>query len=134
MEIKINIPKNDYVQPTEVRERVVQAICDAFLNNSMFDTGYLGNSDPTIFVVKDAYSHTYAFSSRTTPIYGGKPYEEVIRIRGVEMQAAFEALRKGGYYITCNHLTTAITYRCSKKPERGGRYEVYEGEFYHFID
>lgn len=31
MEIKVNIPQNDYVQPTEVREEVVQAICNAFL-------------------------------------------------------------------------------------------------------
>lgn len=34
MEIKVNIPQNDYVQPTEVREEVVQAICNAFLSNS----------------------------------------------------------------------------------------------------
>ena len=33
MEIKINIPKNDYVQSTEVRQNVVQAICDAFLES-----------------------------------------------------------------------------------------------------
>lgn len=37
MEIKVNIPQNDYVQPTEVREEVVQAICNAFLSNSCWD-------------------------------------------------------------------------------------------------
>lgn len=37
MEIKVNIPQNDYVQPTEVRENVVQAICNAFLSKSCWD-------------------------------------------------------------------------------------------------
>lgn len=134
MEITLNIPQNDYVQPTEVRQEVVQAICDAFLNGSMFDTGYLGNSAPTVYVCKEHNRKRYSFSSRTYPIYGGPGFDECIRIHGVEMQAAFEALRKAGYYITIHHLTTEITYRCSKKPERGGRYEVYEGDFYHFID
>lgn len=36
MEIKINIPKNDYIQPVEVREEVVQHICEAFLNGGDF--------------------------------------------------------------------------------------------------
>ena len=31
MEITISIPKNDYSTPTECRQEVVQAICDAFL-------------------------------------------------------------------------------------------------------
>lgn len=35
MEIRVNIPQNDYVQPTEVREDVVQKICDV-----VFDNGY----------------------------------------------------------------------------------------------
>ena len=35
MEIKINIPTNDYVQPTEVREDVVQMICDSILKTYM---------------------------------------------------------------------------------------------------
>lgn len=28
----INIPKNNYAQPTEVRDEVVQAICQAFMS------------------------------------------------------------------------------------------------------
>lgn len=133
MEIKINIPKNDYVQPTEVREEVVQAICDAFLNGSVFDTGYLGNSRTTVYVVKGARRRSYSFSCNDFLPYGG-PVEDCIRIHGVEVQAAFDALRKSGYYITCYHSTSEITYRCSKKPERDGKYHVYDGEFYHFID
>lgn len=44
MEIKINIPKNDYVQATEVREKVVQAICNTFLENHC-DTTFRPYSD-----------------------------------------------------------------------------------------
>ena len=40
MEIRVNIPQNDYIQPTEVREDVVQKICDVFLDNR---TGYYHN-------------------------------------------------------------------------------------------
>ena len=36
MEITVNIPKNDYVQPTEVRQEVVQYICDAFLSTCVW--------------------------------------------------------------------------------------------------
>lgn len=36
MEITVNIPKNDYIQPTEVRQEVVQAICEAFLHGREF--------------------------------------------------------------------------------------------------
>jgi hypothetical protein len=40
MEIRVNIPQNDYIQPTEVREDVVRKICDVFLDNR---TGYYHN-------------------------------------------------------------------------------------------
>ena len=36
MEITVNIPKNDYVQPTEIRQEVVQYICDAFLSTCVW--------------------------------------------------------------------------------------------------
>lgn len=36
MEITVNILKNDYVQPTEVRQEVVQYICDAFLSTCVW--------------------------------------------------------------------------------------------------
>ena len=36
MEIKVNIPANDYVQPTEIRQEVVQQICDIILKNLNF--------------------------------------------------------------------------------------------------
>jgi hypothetical protein len=134
MEIKINIPKNDYVQPTDVREEVVTAICDAFLRGSVFDTGYLGNSETTINVVRAIGERHFFCTSREHPACCTRPAEIKYRIHGVEMQAAFDVLRKAGYYITCCHMTSSITYRCSKKPERDGKYKVYDGNFYHFID
>lgn len=38
MEITVNIPKNDYIQPTEVRTEVVQAICEAFIERKCGST------------------------------------------------------------------------------------------------
>lgn len=48
MEIKVNIPQNDYVEPTEVREEVIQAICDAFLSNSCWDIFTLSQEQITV--------------------------------------------------------------------------------------
>ena len=36
MEIKINVPINDYQRPSQVREDVVQLICDSFLNGDTY--------------------------------------------------------------------------------------------------
>ena len=36
MEIKINVPINDYQRPSNVREEVVQLICDSFLQGDTY--------------------------------------------------------------------------------------------------
>jgi len=39
----INIPKNNYAQPTEVRDEVVQAICQAFMSLTVVCTTLSGS-------------------------------------------------------------------------------------------
>lgn len=100
----IEIPKNEYVQPSEVREEVVQAICEAF-----------------IFGIADGTYHPFSGSnngSRPATRYVAKPTRPGLqskwgfkadsrmdetdisyKIRGVEMKRAFEELIKAGYYM-----------------------------------
>lgn len=92
----INIPKNDYVTPTECRQEVVQAICDAFLSDAAaWSTFYPYSASryrlSTLLVVsKDG--KFYGFRSETTD-------DVFYRIRGCEMKAAFECLGQAGYHI-----------------------------------
>lgn len=132
MEIKINIPQNDYVQPTEVRQEVVQGICESFLRNGVrsifhpFGDGRYRNRSK--YIVRHKGSKTYygfhneAFSD-----------EECAKFNGAEMKAAFYALRNAGYHMfRVYEYGTWLGYQCSKKPymERGE--EVYD--FNDFID
>ncbi len=121
MEIKVNIPTNDYVQPSEVRQEVVQTICDAVLSYYMEDERrfIIKHEKPTLFIgvlkpenenkgcckywiCSECQSNTYDFT----------------RIRGCEMRAAFKALVSGGYYIYgyYNSTRNESYYVFSKKP------------------
>lgn len=100
----INIPKNEYVQPTEVREEVVQAICEAFIKKGCDSTFHPHNGsnrgcrDATLYVAKPTrkgVQHVWRFQcSRYTD-----STDISYRIRGVEMKRAFEELIKAGYYM-----------------------------------
>lgn len=96
MEIRINIPKNDYVQPTEVREEIVQAICEAFLAQCArsifhpFSQGWYRRASKYILKHKRTF---YGFNDE--PFDG----EECITFNGAEMKAAFKALQNAGYYM-----------------------------------
>ena len=143
MEITINIPQNDYVQPTEVRHEIVQRICDFMLPNSNgiapvfhpFHDGYGRN--PTLWCSKEI-----SRVSGKEILCGPKSHSEAekydkdrnpIRIHGVEVNAAFKALRDAGYHIfRVYEYRTWMGYECSKKPfmERGTEVT----EFTDFID
>ena len=109
MEIKVNIPKNDYVQPTEVRQEVVQGICEAFLGGcawSMFHpftNGRYAFKKPTLNILKHKGEKAfYGF-------YYKKPFadDEMVSFNGAEMKVAFRALRDAGYHIF-GHAVTKI--------------------------
>lgn len=100
----INIPKNEYRQPSEVREEVVQAICEAFLNSGCDGTfhpysgSHNGSRDATLYVCKptrNGLQHIWHFKCSRRKDDTDISY----RIRGVEMQQAFKELIKAGYYM-----------------------------------
>lgn len=126
MEIKVNIPKNDYKKPTEAREEVVQTICEIFLKTQWnvfhpFAGSNNGCRNANLYIVKG--SHQF-FKSDS---------KNAIRVRGVEMQAAFEALIKAGYHMfRVYEYGEWMGYCCSKKPfiERGTEVKAFSD----FID
>ena len=130
MEIKVNIPQNDYVQPTEVRQEIVQAICDGLLDGSIFHPFNEGvYRQRRIYVARKKSSGKSYFPCKKND-YDDTEY---IRVRGVEVNAAFKALRSAGYHLFCLYeYGTWKGYKCSKKPfiEKGT--EVFS--FNDFID
>lgn len=96
----IDIPKNEYSQPSEVRDEVVQAICEAFTFNDMqciyhpFDGSTKGYRLATEYVCKKSDNIWFFGSVKTI-----KDAHTYYRIRGVEMKRAFEELTKAGYYM-----------------------------------
>jgi hypothetical protein len=112
----IQIKKNDYVQPTEVRGEVVQAICDAFLFRSHVFNIYHPFSDGPgrrfgKYVI--APFHDGVFSMFGNDAHG---YNESYNIRGVEMKRAFEELIKAGYHMFRVTEYGWSGYRLSKSP------------------
>lgn len=94
----INIPKNDYVTPTECRQEVVQAICEAFLSDAQAWSSFYPYSAnryrlSKLFVVSKDGKKFYGFRSETTDDIA------YYRIRGCEMKAAFKCLLQAGYHI-----------------------------------
>ena len=140
MKIEINIPKNDYVQPTEVRENVVQDICKYICDRMNNDKDglyhtiirekigepmhlYLGyRKDGRVNVLRD---HLDEWEKRD-------PY---IKVRTCEMQAVFEAIQEAGYFIFpvyCSNLMEH-EYHFSKKPVLNG-WKAETRKFNLFID
>lgn len=141
MEITINIPKNTYSVPTEVRPEVVQAICEAFLFGSIwstfrpFDGGAYCSATLQVVLTKCENGESSGYGFRKEPFSN----EKGIRIRGCEMSAAFKALREAGWHIFRVHESYEscssgdwMGYRVHEKPFLYGADEV--TEFTDFID
>ncbi len=112
--MNIRIIKNDYVQPVEVREHVVQSICDTLLD-------YMDKSIPLTVYVKSAV--LYLGTSKATDLKvithsTLNTATDYIRIHSCEMDCAFKALQDAGYfiYLERDKKTKTSTYRFSKKP------------------
>lgn len=127
----INIPRNTYVQPTSVREEVVQGICEAFLRSEYssfhpFSDGVYRQK--TIYIARHKGRKTYRrFRSE---FFND---EEGVRFTGAEMKRAFEELIKAGYYMyRIYEFGTWEGYVCDKKPFREGGTRV--TSFDDFID
>lgn len=130
----VTIPKNDYEQPIQIRQDVVQGICEAFLSengNSIFHPFSNGcYRTSTLALGKLKNGKWRGFMSVKDAEYDGVDF---VRIHGCEMKAAFEVLRKAGYHMFKTYLYGSwLGYVCNKKPYRKDSTEVFE--FNEFID
>ena len=132
MKIVIDIPKNTYKVPTEIRPEVVQYICEAFLKGCCNSTFHpFGTS-------------VYRRETRSVEIRDGHGVGFInpndypcqknhIRFHGCEMAAAFKVLRKAGWHIFKYQVYGTWTgYRTCQTPFFEGGTEV--TEFVDFID
>lgn len=141
MEIKVNIPANDYVQPSEIREDVVQMIC-TYIVEKMNDNYLCGEGIFNLYI-----DHNYWEYKLYLETYKGKPYLlrckqgsnekffEQIRIRGCEMDAVFDALLNAGYFIFETRKSDGkVVYTFSKKSYYSDRTAARATVFGLFID
>jgi hypothetical protein len=133
MEIKVNIPKNDYVQPKEVRQWVVQGICEAFLSHCCWSIFHPHNDgfyrQATTSIVRHRNSKEfYGFHHGAL-----LDSDESVRFNGEEMKTAFIALIDAGYHIfKVYQYGSWLGFKCSKKPHIDNGCEVFS--FNDFID
>lgn len=131
----IEIKKNDYVQPTEVREEVVQAICEAFLDRSCWR------------IFHPASESCYRRATMYVQVRNGKGIgfsdrcdflgDSGIKVRGCEMSAAFDIIRNAGYHIfKLYYFGSWKGYVVSEKPfyREGNREGIEVTAFTDFID
>ena len=112
----IQIKKNEYKQPTEVREYMVQGIIDAFLYASehfkIFRPYKNNDADATLWLRKDSDKYKpyfFRYISQEPKKYLGK-------IRGCEMKEAFRIIQEAGYYIFKISIRGQLGYIVSEKP------------------
>ncbi len=133
MEIKINIPQNEFVTPKEIRPHLVESICKYLI--AMMERGVCaeGCTSKTITPNTPLFFYSYGDGIR----YEIKCYTEepsrTTRIRGVEMQAVFSALQDAGYYIYGFNCNGEHEYVFSKKPSYRD-FKATRIEFTTFID
>lgn len=114
MEIKVNIERNDYEQPTEIRQEVVQGICEAFLGRNCWTTYHPFS--------ESAYRRAdrYILKHENGKEYYGfddEIHEKGLTFNGAEMKAAFEVLINAGYYMFVGYdYGTWKGYKCQKQP------------------
>ena len=144
MRIQVNIPKNDYVQPTEVREKVVQDICNHiiyWMKNGCEEGCYqLGIRD---FYYRNAMLYLIYRSSEKTETSGFQCNEKIdkarypfhVKVRTCEMKAVFKVMQKAGYHIFGSHNITSNvhTYVFTTKPRLNG-WKAEKIDFGMFID
>lgn len=128
----IQIKPNNYVQPTEVREEVVQAICEAFTSNYVrgrgcrsvyhpFNGSNRGCRNAHRYVVRHKEFRN-GIRYKVDGLYDNfsnspTDYEEYLTFNGAEMKRAFEELIKAGYYMfRVYEYGSWMGYLCNDKP------------------
>lgn len=121
MEIKVNIPQNDYKEVTEIREWVVQEICNILLRGDVFHPtsgGRCRNADRVIHLAQRGLMSGFGTLPGNDNTY--------VRIHSCEVKAAVTAFKNAGYYLfECYEYGSWIGYKIDKYPsiERGRRVE-----------
>ena len=144
MNITVNIPKNNYVQPTEVRQDIVQTICNHifYMMDFNYDKGFYTlrirdfyDKSAELYVIYDSESVTKISGFHGNGKINERVYHSFDKVRTCEMKAVFKAMQKAGYHIFASHNITdnVHTYVFSKVPVLNG-YKAKKIDFTMFID
>lgn len=126
----ITIPKNDYKPSDEIREEVVQDICNSFLNG-------------TIYAIFHPYN-TSAYRRRTNGLlykngvlhgFSDRPLgdnDKLVKFTSKELNAAIKCLVKAGWHIFYSDDKGWPWIKCSKYPYMDGAREI--TAWYEFFD
>lgn len=106
----IKIPTNDYQRPSQIREEIVQLICDAFLGGDTY------KATCTNHFSADYCVDTEGMRPRFYNGYKSGINEKHIehKFNGAEMSAAFDALIKAGYFMY-KGCDGGVVYRCQRR-------------------
>lgn len=126
----IKIQKNDYAQPTEVRQEVVQNICDIIMNRYINDNRGMSfdiskMKTPELFIIPKI--------NKTDAHFSWFKEDSKYRVRTCEMEETFKILQDSGYFIFERVYSDEIFYFFSKKPYFKNQYAKRE-HFKVFID
>ena len=131
----IRIKPNDYVQPTDVREDVVQKICDVLLTYLDANRALTVRAKhPVLYLAKYEGKHETVEKFALTSGTMNQAYVYT-QVHSCEMDKAFEAFQDAGYhiYLERDKKTKTSVYRFSKKPVLDGD-KAKNLEFDMFID
>ena len=131
----IKIKPNDYVQPTEVREDVVQKICDVLLTYLDVNRALtIRAKHPVLYLAKYEGKHETVEKLALTSGTMNQAYVYT-QVNSCEMDKAFEILQDAGYciYLERDKKTKTSVYKFSKKPVLDGN-KAKNLEFDMFID
>lgn len=144
MRISVNIPKNDYVQPTEVREKIVQDICNHIFKwmNESLEKGFykirihdFQDKSAELYVIYDCESKEKVVGFHAHGKIDERRYPFNEKVRTCEMKAVFKVMQKAGYYIFGFYNTTENRhdYVFATKPVLNG-FKAKKMDFCMFID
>lgn len=120
----ITIPKNDYTPNNEVREEVVQGICDAFLGFNAWSAFHPYNTSAYRRRTNGLlYENGRLMGFNERPL---GPGYKVVKFTSKELNAAIKCLVKAGWHIFYSDDMGWPFIKCSKYPHMDGATEIRE--------
>lgn len=135
--IILKVKQNDYEQPTEIRNWLVQKICDYIVKR--MDKQDIAGFEDTYTLTLRPNNRMFQLWLKTgkdgeiVGFWNSPEYGDYERIRTIEMQLVFQAMQDAGYFIFYNETSDLHEYRFSKKPMLGVR-KATRVEFAEYID